>query len=61
MNKVENKCGSKAAGRRREMQKSRNWLAVRAFQRSGAGRHPDRKKVKNKRACRGAHKTAERW
>ena len=33
--------------------KTRNWLAVNAFQRSGAGRHKDRKKAANKRACRG--------
>jgi len=33
--------------------KPRNWLAVAAFQRSGAGRHPDRRKEANKKACRG--------
>ncbi len=33
--------------------KTRNWLAVRAFLRSGAGKHPDKKKVINKKACRG--------
>jgi hypothetical protein len=44
---------SKAATRRREMLKSRNWLAVNAFQRSGAGRHKDRRKEASKRACRG--------
>lgn len=33
--------------------KSRNWLAVRAFQRSGAGSHGDRKKQLSKKACRG--------
>ena len=33
--------------------KARNWLAVHAFQRSGAGRHPDKKKRDNKRKCRG--------
>ncbi len=32
--------------------KTRNWLAVRAFQRSGAGSHKDKKKHKNKYACR---------
>ena len=32
---------------------TRNWLAVRAFQRGGAGRHTDKKKAANKRACRG--------
>jgi hypothetical protein len=33
--------------------KERNWLAVHAFQRSGAGVHTDEKKKRNKRACRG--------
>lgn len=33
--------------------KPRNWLAVRAYQRSGAGTHKDKKKAANKRACRG--------
>ncbi len=33
--------------------KARNWLAVHAFQRSGAGNHGDKKKEKNKKACRG--------
>ena len=33
--------------------RARNWLAVRAFQRGGAGRHPDKKKAANKKACRG--------
>lgn len=33
--------------------KGRNWLAVHAFQRSGAGRHTDKKKQQNKKACRG--------
>ena len=33
--------------------KGRNWLAVHAFQRSGAGAHTDKKKKRNKRACRG--------
>jgi hypothetical protein len=32
--------------------KVRNWLAVHAFQRSGAGRHKDKKKHANKYACR---------
>lgn len=32
---------------------TRNWLAVRAFQRGGAGRHTDKKKAANKRVCRG--------
>mgnify|MGYP003636694783 FL=1 len=33
--------------------KRRNLVAVAGFQTSGAGRHPDRKKRANKRACRG--------
>ena len=33
--------------------KTRNWLAVHAFQRSGSGSHGDKKKKKNKNACRG--------
>ena len=33
--------------------KTRNWLAVRAYLRSGAGKHPDKKKKANKNACRG--------
>ena len=33
--------------------KSRNWLAVRAYLRSGAGTHKNKKKEKNRRACRG--------
>ena len=39
---------SKAQERR-----ARNWLAVHAFQRSGAGRHKDKKKAASKKACRG--------
>ena len=33
--------------------KRRNIIAVAARSRSGAGRHTDRKKESNKRACRG--------
>ena len=33
--------------------KSRNWLAVHAHQRGGAGSHGDLKKQKSKKACRG--------
>ncbi len=33
--------------------KARNWLAVRAFQRSGAGSHGDKKKKASKNKCRG--------
>jgi hypothetical protein len=34
----------------------RNPIAVAAFLRSGSGRHPDQKKVADKRACRGSVK-----
>jgi hypothetical protein len=37
---------------KRKTPKTRNRLAVAAWQRSGAGRHPDRKKVADKKACR---------
>jgi hypothetical protein len=37
--------------------KKRNWLAVRAHLRSGAGKHPDKKKKANKNACRKKVKT----
>ena len=33
--------------------KQRNWLAVHAFNRGGAGTHGDDKKKKDKYACRG--------
>jgi hypothetical protein len=33
--------------------RQRNWLAVRAHFKSGAGSHGDNKKKKNKSACRG--------
>lgn len=33
--------------------KTRNLVAVAAFQRSGAGRHTDKKKAASKKACRG--------
>ena len=32
--------------------KTRNWVAVHAFQRSGAGNHGDKKKQQSKYACR---------
>ncbi len=38
---------------KKKQAKVRNWLAVRAFLRSGAGKHPDKKKKANKKACRG--------
>jgi hypothetical protein len=33
--------------------KARNWLAVNAFQRGGAGSHGDKKKQAARKACRG--------
>jgi len=41
------------AKRKNKTPKGRNVIAVAAIARSGAGRHPDRKKMNNKRACRG--------
>ena len=49
-----NKHTSKAQERRRIAQ--RNWLAVHAHQRKG-GPMTDRKKAKNKKACRGRVKS----
>ena len=37
----------------KQARKPRNWLAVHAFQRSGSGRHTDKKKAAAKKACRG--------
>jgi len=42
-------------GKKKKKQKKikvRNWIAVHAFQRSGAGRHKDKKKHASKYACR---------
>jgi len=39
--------------------KKRNWLAVRAKLRPGAGAHTDKKKQQNKKACRGQVKEGE--
>lgn len=36
-----------------DIKKTRNWIAVRAFSRGGAGSHGDKKKQKNKSLCRG--------
>ena len=48
------KCRSPCKSSKKKKQpKERNWLAVHAFQRSGAGAHTDKKKKRNKRACRG--------
>ena len=37
---------------KKKKQSKRNWLAVHAFQRSGAGHHGDKKKENSKKACR---------
>ena len=54
MKKVSIINGGKDADRREEMLKPRNWLAVRAFQRSGAGRHKDKRREASRKACRGS-------
>jgi hypothetical protein len=41
--------------KKNKVPKKRNWLAVHAFQRSGAGHHGDKKKKASKGACRGKH------
>jgi hypothetical protein len=48
MSKNKKQFVSKAQERR-----ARNWLAVRAFQRPGAGTHGCKKSKQNKNACRG--------
>ena len=39
--------------KKKKVPKRRNPVAVAASIRSGAGKHPDRKKEANKKACRG--------
>lgn len=39
--------------KRKTPKKPRNWLAVHAHQRGGAGSHGDRRKESSRRACRG--------
>lgn len=39
--------------------KTRNWLAVQAHFKSGAGNHGDKKKAQSKNACRGNKKNWE--
>ena len=39
--------------KKKQTPKARNWLAIRAFQRSGAGSHGDEKKKRDKYRCRG--------
>ena len=44
--------------------KQRNWIAVKAHLRSGAGAHKDKKKENSKRACRGKwrkHEQQQIW
>ncbi len=48
MAKNKNNTASKSQERR-----VRNWLAVRAHFKTGAGSHGDKKKANNKKACRG--------
>ena len=36
-----------------KLPKERNWIAVAAFQRSGAGHHGDKKKKESRSKCRG--------
>jgi hypothetical protein len=42
----------KKKNKKKQLPKERNWVAVGAIQRK-AGAHTDRKKERNKRACRG--------
>lgn len=44
-----------ARKKKQEKAKSRDWLAVHAHFRTGAGHHGDKRKEKSKRACRGRH------
>ena len=48
----------KKKNKKKQLPKERNWVAVGAIQRK-AGAHVDRKKQRNKRACRG--KVREQW
>lgn len=48
-----------ASKKKNQPLKPRNWLAVHAFQRSGAGSHGDEKKKLNKNKCRGKVKIRE--
>jgi hypothetical protein len=42
--------------KKRKKKKLRNWLAVHAHFKTGAGDHGDQKKAENKAACRGPQK-----
>lgn len=48
----------KKKDKKKGLPKQRNWLAIHAHNRKG-GAHTDRKKERNKKACRGRHKDAE--
>jgi len=50
-----NKRQKKKKNKKEQAKKDRNWLAIHAHNRKG-GAHTDRKKQRNKRACRGRHK-----
>jgi hypothetical protein len=39
--------------KKQQSPKRRNLIAVAAFQRSGAGKHKDKRKEQSRRACRG--------
>jgi hypothetical protein len=39
--------------KRKKKKKMRNWIAVHAHFKTGAGNHGDQKKAENKAACRG--------
>ena len=38
---------------KKKVVKARNWIAVAAYLRSGAGKHKDKKKESSKQKCRG--------
>jgi hypothetical protein len=44
---------SKKNSSKAQERRVRNWLAVRAHFKTGAGSHGDKKKANNKKACRG--------
>jgi len=46
---------SRKKGNKKTKIKVRNWYAVHAFQRSGAGNHGDKKKEQSRQSCRGRH------
>jgi hypothetical protein len=50
---------SKKASSKAQERRIRNWLAVRAHFKTGAGSHGDKKKKQNKQACRGNRNECE--